>query len=298
MPLQFVSGLGSLWVLTCDRDCSGDARSSVGRVVRIDPRTGCVTASTTVVRPQAIAVGRAGVFALDFWRGYVYRLDPATLRIKARLHLTMPLPGVEERHAFLPETISLGQGSVWVTTNRGGVARIDPNTLRLVKTVFLEPASLDGAVAGQGAAWAAVELDGVARIDPHTYRITAHVKVTKGSRALSVGQVLLGDGKVLAFGDWTNNNTATNTNAFARINPSSLHVEGVTLLPGPRLALTLSGKSLWAARVGGTIIEGIDPATGHLVARLKGAVGVALAVENGYLWTITSTGTVTRLAAA
>jgi streptogramin lyase len=296
-PLAFVSGRGSLWVLTCDRGCTGEARSSVGRIVRIDPRTGRVSASVKVDRPQAITVGKEGVFGVDFWRGDVYQLDPVSLRITKRLHLTLPLlPGLGEQHAFLPETISLGEGSVWVTTNRGAVARIDPKSLRLLKTVYLEPAALDAVTAGKGAAWAAAELDGVARIDSRTYRVTAKIKIEQDGRTMSVGQTLLGSGKVLAVGDWTNANVATNTNALALINPRSLHVEGVTLLPGPRLALTLGGGSLWAGRVGGTTIQRIDPSTGATVARLARDVGVALAVADGNLWTITGAGVVTRIA--
>lgn len=164
-PLQLVSGRGLLWVLTCDRRCTGEARASIGRVVRIEPRTGRVTGSATVDRPQAIAVGREGVFGLDFWRGYVYRLDPSSPRVTGRLRLVLPFSlGKHDDHAFLPETVSLGEGSVWVTTNRGVVARIDPQHLRLVKMVRIEPAALDSVAAGRGFAWAAGELDGVSRI--------------------------------------------------------------------------------------------------------------------------------------
>jgi len=55
IPLK-LAGEGSLWVLTCNRACSGEARESVGRIVRVDPQSGHVTASVTVRRPQALAV--------------------------------------------------------------------------------------------------------------------------------------------------------------------------------------------------------------------------------------------------
>jgi streptogramin lyase len=299
VPIQLVAGGGSLWVLTCDRGCTGEARQSVGRIVRIDPRTVRVTGSATVDRPQAITVGSEGVFGLDFGRGYVYRLDPATLQVTGRLRLVLPWSVVDHDNAFLPETVSLGEGSVWVTSNRGAVARIDPQSLRLVKIVGLEPATLDGVAAGQGAVWAAAELDGVARLDPRTYQVTARIRIERGDRVLSVSQTLLAGGKLLAIGDWTRSQTATNTNALARIDPSSLRVEGVTLLPGPRLALTFAEGSLWAARVGGTTIERIDPATGRVSARVRSAaVGVGLAVADGSLWTVSATGVVGRVAAA
>jgi hypothetical protein len=67
-PLQMLAGRSSLWVLTCDRRCSGEARRSTGRIVRIDPQSGRVVASASLQRPGALAVGTSGVFATDFWR--------------------------------------------------------------------------------------------------------------------------------------------------------------------------------------------------------------------------------------
>ena len=296
-PLQLVSGRGSLWLLTCDRGCTGEARSSVGRLVRIEPRAGHVTASVRVARPQAIAVGPEGVFGLDFWRGDVDRLDPRTLHVTGRVHLVLPWSVADHDNAFLPETISLGAGSVWVTTNRGAVARIDPRSLRLLGVVRVEPGALDAVAASRGATWAAVELAGVARIDPHANRVTATVKIERGDRALSVGRTLLAGGRVLAIGDWTRNDTVTGATALARIDPVSLRVSGVTVLPGPRPVFTFAGGSLWAAREGGETINRIDPATGRVTARIRsGPVGVDLAVAAGSVWTASSTGTVTRVA--
>jgi streptogramin lyase len=254
-------------------------------------------ASMTVDRPQAIVVGADGVFGLDFWRGSIYRLDPSSLRLMTRLRLVLPYSFAHHDNAFLPEAISLGAGSVWVTTNRGIVARIDPRSLRLVKMVRLAPAALDSVVVGEGAAWAAVELGGVSRIDLRTYRLTTTIKIEKGGRTLSAGETLVGGGKVLAVGAWATGGVASNANAVARIDPRSRRVEGVTPLPGPRLTLTVGDGSLWAARVGGTTIERIDPRTGAVVARISGVVGTTLAVADGYVWTVTREGTVKRVAA-
>ena len=40
VPLELVSARGSLWVLTCERRCAGEARRSAGRVVRVVAETG------------------------------------------------------------------------------------------------------------------------------------------------------------------------------------------------------------------------------------------------------------------
>ena len=78
VPLQMVSALGALWVLTCDRGCSGEARDSRGEIVRIDPHNGRVTASAELQRPGAVAIGATGIYATDFWRDTVRRIDPRT----------------------------------------------------------------------------------------------------------------------------------------------------------------------------------------------------------------------------
>jgi hypothetical protein len=96
-PLELVGTRDSLWLLTCDRRCSGEARTSAGRIVRIDSREGRVLASAPISRPQALAVGSGGVYAVDFWRDTVIRLDPETLRTTARLRLVLPfevVPGM------------------------------------------------------------------------------------------------------------------------------------------------------------------------------------------------------------
>lgn len=59
-PLGLVGTPGSLWVLTCDRRCSGEGRRSVGRIVRIDTPTGRVQDAIAIDRPGAFAVAPGG----------------------------------------------------------------------------------------------------------------------------------------------------------------------------------------------------------------------------------------------
>ena len=90
-PLQLLAGRGSLWVLTCDRGCTGDARHSIGRIIRIDPRTARVVGSAKVPRPGAVAIGAGGLYATDFERGTVRRVDLHTLRVVGALKLKLPV---------------------------------------------------------------------------------------------------------------------------------------------------------------------------------------------------------------
>ena len=108
-PLELLAGRGSLWVLTCDRGCTGEARRSRGRIVRIDPRSARVVGSTTLPRPGAIAVGASGVYATDFWRDAIRRIDLRTLRVVGALKLRLPFRFTRRDNAFLPEAVAVGR---------------------------------------------------------------------------------------------------------------------------------------------------------------------------------------------
>jgi sugar lactone lactonase YvrE len=88
--MQLLAGRGSLWVLTCDRGCTGEARRSRGRIIRLDPRTGRVVASAAIPRPGTIAVAADGLYATDFVRSTIRRIDLRTLRVVRALGLRLP----------------------------------------------------------------------------------------------------------------------------------------------------------------------------------------------------------------
>ena len=136
-PYALVAGHGSLWLLTCDRGCSGEAREAVGRIERIDPRNGRVVASTVFHRPHANAVRAAGVYSLDFWRDRVRLLDPRSLRVVRSLKLRLPFRFTARDNAFLPDAVAVGGGTVWVVTDRGALARADFRLTRVAATLRL-----------------------------------------------------------------------------------------------------------------------------------------------------------------
>src|SRR2546427_10626205 len=119
--MQIVAGRGSLWVLTCDSGCTGEARRSKGRIVRVDPRSAHVVESTIVRRPEAFAVGAGGVYAIDFWRGTIRRPDLDTLRVVASLKLRLPFRFSARDNGFAPEAVEVGRSAVWVASGRGAL---------------------------------------------------------------------------------------------------------------------------------------------------------------------------------
>ncbi|HEY5344275.1 MAG TPA: hypothetical protein VIJ66_11545, partial [Solirubrobacteraceae bacterium] len=118
-PLQATSGLGSVWVLTCERDCSG--RQSAGQIVRVDSRTGEISQRINVVDANAFAIGAGALWLTHVYEGSASRIDPGTGRTTRTIKLALPKPVVPGDRQFLPDSISAGNDSVWVTTARGWV---------------------------------------------------------------------------------------------------------------------------------------------------------------------------------
>jgi hypothetical protein len=298
-PLQLVSAGGALWVLTCDRACSGEARGSVGRVIEIDARSGRVIASATLTRPGAIAVAPDGVYATDFWRDAVRHLDPHTLRVTATLRLKLPFFVVTSKtrdNAFLPEQVAVGDGSVWVASDRGALARAEP-LLRHVTAMLRLPSDAFQAIAtAPGAVWLSESLLGVYRVSTKTNRVVARIPVGPAGGRFDPVQLLPAGKRLLAVGEWTSAGTLTNRNGLARLDPTRNRVAAVTPLPAGQLAAAYGGGALWVGRVNDTMLEQIDPGSGAVVRRLQARVGGALAFAGGRLWTIFRNGSLQRLA--
>lgn len=300
VPLQLLSAQGSLWLLTCDRNCSGEAKRSVGRVIEIDPRTNEVIGSVKLAHPGAIAVGSEGIYATDFERGSVRRLDPRTLRLTRTLHLKLPFSIVTSTYcsnAFLPEAVVVGQAaSVWVATDRGALARADPRLRQLTGMLRLPQEAFQTIAAAPGAVWLSEGMLGLYRVDSRTNRVVARIPIGPADGRLAVGQLLPAGKRLLALGEWTSGGTLTNRNGLARLDTARNRVQGISALPAGHLVAAYGGGSLWVGRVGGRLLERIDPANGRILQRLRTRVGAQLAVADGHAWTISRDGSLHRLA--
>jgi streptogramin lyase len=292
IPLQLLSARGQLWVLLCDHGCSGQARHSLGRVVEIDPRREQVIASATIARPGAIAVDASGVYATDFWRDTVRRLDPRTLQPAASLKLRLPffiVTSTRRDDAFLPEQLAVGDGSVWVVSDRGALARAD-TPLRRVTAMLRLPADAFQAIAtAPGTVWLSESLLGIYRVDTHTNRVAARIPIGSREHRFVAAQLIPTGRRLLALGEWTNAGTVTSHNGLARLDPRSNRLAPVTgLLPGQLTAAF--GGSLWVGQVNSNVLDQIDPGNGKVIRRLHSHVGVALAFAGRHLWTISHDG--------
>ena len=295
-PLALIAAKGSLWALTCEQRCSGEARRSAGRIIRIDPRTARIKTAAPIDRPGAIAVAADGVFATDFWRDSVRRLNPMTLRETSRLKLVLPAEIRPRGGTFLPNDLALGGGAVWVSTEWCALARVDRRLRRVDALVRLPCDAYQAMVVGGGAVWISESLAGLYRIDASSHRVVARIRIGAPARRLIPTRVFFSHDGVLATGPWTQGNSLTSRNAFARINPSRNRAAMIRPLPDGPLAVAFGEGSLWVGRIEGSSVERIDPTTGRLLGRLSVPVGVALAVSGHKLWTATRAGTLRQLA--
>jgi streptogramin lyase len=297
--MQLLAGQGSLWVLTCERGCSGEARRSGGRIVRIDPRTAGVVASATIPRPLTIAVGAGGIYATDFERNTVRRIDLRTLGVTGRLKLRLPFRFSARDNAFLPQTVTVGSRAVWVDSDRGALVGGDPRLRRIVASLRTPPGAagdtVDGIAAGAGGVWLAESLAGVYRVDERTKRIDARIRVPLAAGKFDATKIFPTDGRILALGVKTSAGVLTQRNVLARIDANHNRVEGITSLPSGQLVATTGEGSLWVARVGQSTVERLDPHTGRVLTRFRAQVGTALAVAGGHLWTSSAGGVVRQV---
>jgi hypothetical protein len=119
-------------------------------VLRIDPRTGKVTARIAIVAteragspyPIAVATGLGSVWVLNATAATVTRIDPA----QAAITTTIPI-GTER----VPRRLAVGDGAAWVADADGTLTRIDATT-NLPRSIAIGPSLYDVGV-GAGGVW-------------------------------------------------------------------------------------------------------------------------------------------------
>jgi hypothetical protein len=129
-------------------------------------------------------------------------LDPDTGDTEVTTQLSLSSPIVRGDDAYLPYDIAIGQGAVWISTERGQLDRIDPRTGEVAAEIALPPETTGGVAAGLGGVWVAEGVHGVDRIDPASNRPIDTIALERGTSRLSVDQVEIAGGFVAASGVW------------------------------------------------------------------------------------------------
>lgn len=117
-PVSLASDVRYVWVANIDG----------GKVTRIDVTTNSAKNVDTSIGPAAVTTG-AGSLWVTHYVPEVWRIDPDTTRVQAKIHLD----------AGTTRGIAFGGGKVWVSTEAGVVA-IDPATNKVTQTIdLMEP---------------------------------------------------------------------------------------------------------------------------------------------------------------
>jgi virginiamycin B lyase len=175
-PSGVAVGAGAVWVATWGVEHS--------RVVRIDPTSNRVVASTVVPLGQAtVAVGEGAVWVASSSDNSVSRIDPATNRVVTTIDVDRQ-----------PSGIAVAAGSVWVANALDDtVSRIDPASNRVVATIPIPGrGSAFSLAAAGGSVWVSGN-HGLYRIDPAGNRVTK-VDVCCGEVAAGAGGLWVANG--------------------------------------------------------------------------------------------------------
>jgi streptogramin lyase len=120
-----------------------------GKITRVDVVTNAARHFETSIGPAGVVVGAGSVW-ITHYVPEVWRIEPGTTRVEAKIHLDTPTT----------RTIAFGGGRVWVSTE-SGVLVIDPATNKVVQTIdLIEPERETGPTAMayvDGDLWVSVE---------------------------------------------------------------------------------------------------------------------------------------------
>jgi YVTN family beta-propeller protein len=276
---------GMLWVL-----------DAAGTVIRVDPRTNRVVGKPLPIPAdaEAIAVGERALWVTRGAPGdlagphkdTVTRIDSASGRTVATIRV---------RRA--PLDVAVAPGAVWVT-NAGGdsVARIDPQTNRLVGRPVVTGASPQSLAVGGGSLWVANhDALTVTRIDQASGKVVADIPVPSEPHRVAYG----------AGAAWVGN---WHDNSVSRIDPHTNRVVGSPIPIGSHHAgnLVAGAGGVWVTsdyRANGAaedvVVVRIDPQVNRAVETIAvGGHPIDVAATQGAVWvSVADPGKVLRIPA-
>jgi YVTN family beta-propeller protein len=250
------------------------------RLLRIDPARNLVVARIDVPPPEATAADDGGVWLTYPSNDSVWRVDPSTNKVAAKI----PLGGE-------PSGIALSHGAVWVAQAAGpSVARLDPDTNRVVKTIRVGPSRACcsehmNLTATRGKLWVAVpNANEIVEIDPRTNHRVLTLKLPYSP----CGFLAADESGVWSAGGGCGDDVG-------RVDTSTKRPTAMVAEPHP-VGLALAFGSVWTAVIDSADLDRIDPHRGGLSGRLHvGGTPVRLAVGFGSIWVNDDDGRVLRV---
>ena len=262
--------------------------ANAGTLLRIDPRSGRITATitiSTVTGPRSgfdtVATSPGAVWVTSGADDALLRIDPSSNTVAQRIPLGMR-----------PSSLAVLGGDVWVTGSQANrVLRVSVATGDVLATVpVTDPRSVAG---GDGAVWVVSELEGVlSRIDPATNRAQAFYTAVPDLDYVIDAVTAVDDGV------WVRNLAAQSVEHVSALSASvTQHADvggGATLGITDPQTITSTPGAVWTT-ISNSLVR-IDTRTlsvAHLT--LVDPTGVAAAAD-GTVWVATAQGTVVHVA--
>lgn len=201
-PLTATSDGERVWVLTgTEPQESGAPPLGEAILLAVDPRTGDISVEAPLEdSPSIVAGDPTGVWVAHWETGAVTRVDPVTGNTVASIALELPfdIGSGPDRRLFIPNDVVIGHGSVWVSTARGAVARIDIATNEVSSIIERTPALPAQLAIGSTGVWVAEDVHGLTHIDAATETVST-VPLAELDHAAQ--RVAVHDGDVYVAGD-------------------------------------------------------------------------------------------------
>jgi len=268
---------GADWVaITADKVWVGSKAPFA--VNEIDPATNQVTTVALPANPCGGLAADAGSLWVPLC-GKQPQLAQIDLKTKAIVRVLKIGPAGPEGG------IAVGAGSVWLITDKDGtLARIDPASGEIVKTVQIAPGSYNPVLAG-GRVWV-TRADGaeVTIVDADTAEIVGHLPVGPHPRFIAAG----------ADAVWTLNQGDGSVSRVAVAQPPAATAIPLQI-PGPGGDIAFGSGRIWATLMK-TPLSVVDASTSDILCQWQGAGGDSLGVGHGAVWlTNLREGTVSRI---
>jgi len=217
-----------------------------------------------------------------------------------------------------PDWVGIGSDSVWISNaGKDSLARIDPSTNKIAKTVPVSRRPCSGIALGFGAVWSpSCKGHRIDRVNLHTNTIEAQIstpigdseggiaagagaawlvadrqgKLVRINSALNKidGQVKLASGSFVPVASagaiWV---SSTEHNLVSRIEPAQPAIATtIPVGPSPRF-MACTATDVWVLNQGDGTVSRIDAATNKVVATIDAGVpgkGGDIAVGEGFVW--------------
>jgi YVTN family beta-propeller protein len=253
------------------------SNSPKNTVARMDPKSsGFVTVPVGKEPCSGLAAGFGSLWVPNCGDSTVTRVALKDAKVQATFPLTI---------ADSEGGVAIGAGSFWMLTDtHGTLARVDPDTNKVVAEIYVPPGSFAVAFGEDGVWVTSTERNVVTRVNQYTNAIEASIPVGPRPRFITVGE----------GGVWTLNQ---GDGSVSRIDPKTNKVSATIELgvPGGGGEISAGEGSVWVTAMEYPLTR-IDPSTNKVAQQFYGEGGDSVRAGRGWVWlTHLRTGLVWRL---